>query len=665
MEPITVLQNHPELVQEEALELKETHISNVLVGQKRVFKFKKPVTLDFIDQSPLSSRIRLCLQEYLLNSRLSPDVYLDVWIICEERHRNSAHQERLEDKHSDESTSVLNHISPDGSKRNPSNPNTTESSAKESGESSASNRSPYDGKEPETSEIDAAQPVHALGSSQAESGLTLISWDTICSEKGFRLQDLSNRTSPETSTASDSVQLRSIEEGLEEPVDMALKKCQQDFGTVLDACVVMKHLPDKTRLEEKVTGLQVPDMRNLAARIASFHRSLPYQPPSAGFASRLNNVLNTLKSLQEFPFEEEVQEAVSHEEPALKKRRYREVEGHGDLRPDHIYLQGESVSIIDCVEFSSEIRQVDPFEDIAFTTMGLRLEGREDLARSLALEYLHLYPDARGYLLLNLYEVYRASVRLMVDSLQLSNLSETPQNAGRRKRLLDRSREYSSLIQNLLSGKEMNVPGSPWPEPLIIVLMGLPATGKSLIARLLREDGIPVLSSDILRKGREQSLEKRRPTGFGQGKYSQHRKRRTYQHLLAMGRKLMGGEQIICLDASFSRKDYRQLLLKQSQASGFNGSVLFLETQCSEEVIQRRLKRRKEKGGASDLTEFRTWKEIQNRFESLELEANDGPDSAYPSLRIYHAILDTSGDKRSGSLLPEIRLLAPELFAGH
>ena len=116
MEPITVLQNHPELVQEEALELKETHISNVLVGQKRVFKFKKPVTLDFIDQSPLSSRIRLCLQEYLLNSRLSPDVYLDVWIICEERHRNSAHQERLEDKHSDESTSVLNHISPDGSK---------------------------------------------------------------------------------------------------------------------------------------------------------------------------------------------------------------------------------------------------------------------------------------------------------------------------------------------------------------------------------------------------------------------------------------------------------------------------------------------------------------------------------------------------------------------
>ncbi|HBS06941.1 MAG TPA: hypothetical protein DEA96_18365, partial [Leptospiraceae bacterium] len=323
--------------------------------------------------------------------------------------------------------------------------------------------------------------------------------------------------------------------------------------------------------------------------------------------------------------------------------------------------------------FSPEIRQVDPFEDLAFTTMGLRLEGQESLARNLALEYLHLYPDVAGYLLLDLYEIYRACVRLMVDSLQLSNLdSGSSDYSARKERLERRSRQYMNLVQDLMKGKKTSFGSTgPWPEPLIIVLMGLPATGKSLIARLLREDGIPVLSSDIIRKRRQSDLEKRKPSAFGEGIYSAHKKRRNYQHLLALGQKLMRAESRISLDASFSRKEYRNLLLEHCQKTGFAGSILFLETQCSEDVIRRRLNRRKEKGGTSDLTEFSTWKEIEKRFEKLDLNHGNNTRKAGQSsesqmqdysFRCFHAVLDTSGEKREGSVLPEVRALLPDLF---
>jgi aminoglycoside phosphotransferase family enzyme len=41
------------------------------------------------------------------------------------------------------------------------------------------------------------------------------------------------------------------------------------------------------------------------------------------------------------------------------------VDGHGDLRPEHIWLT-DPVRIIDCLEFNPRLRAVDPFDEIAF-----------------------------------------------------------------------------------------------------------------------------------------------------------------------------------------------------------------------------------------------------------------------------------------------------------
>lgn len=56
----------------------ETHISWVLLGEKDVYKLKKPVNLGFLDFTALEARRTACHDEVRLNSRLSNDVYLGV-----------------------------------------------------------------------------------------------------------------------------------------------------------------------------------------------------------------------------------------------------------------------------------------------------------------------------------------------------------------------------------------------------------------------------------------------------------------------------------------------------------------------------------------------------------------------------------------------------------
>ncbi len=65
-----------EILEEEgAVTLHETHISWVLVGQKRVWKVKKPVDLGFLDFSTLARRREACEQEWRLNRRTFPELY--------------------------------------------------------------------------------------------------------------------------------------------------------------------------------------------------------------------------------------------------------------------------------------------------------------------------------------------------------------------------------------------------------------------------------------------------------------------------------------------------------------------------------------------------------------------------------------------------------------
>jgi uncharacterized protein len=60
------------------VELKQTHISYVMLAGEFAYKVRKTVRFAFIDSSTLARRLALCQREVELNRRLSPDVYLAV-----------------------------------------------------------------------------------------------------------------------------------------------------------------------------------------------------------------------------------------------------------------------------------------------------------------------------------------------------------------------------------------------------------------------------------------------------------------------------------------------------------------------------------------------------------------------------------------------------------
>lgn len=66
----------------ETIELRETHISWVLLTGQYAYKIKKPVNFGFLDFSTLEKRRFFCTEEVRINRRLAPELYLDVVAIC-------------------------------------------------------------------------------------------------------------------------------------------------------------------------------------------------------------------------------------------------------------------------------------------------------------------------------------------------------------------------------------------------------------------------------------------------------------------------------------------------------------------------------------------------------------------------------------------------------
>jgi aminoglycoside phosphotransferase family enzyme/predicted kinase len=62
----------------DTVELRETHTSWVFLAGEFAYKVRKPVSLPFIDCSTSAKRRALCALEMEVNSRLAPDVYLDI-----------------------------------------------------------------------------------------------------------------------------------------------------------------------------------------------------------------------------------------------------------------------------------------------------------------------------------------------------------------------------------------------------------------------------------------------------------------------------------------------------------------------------------------------------------------------------------------------------------
>src|SRR5262249_53672278 len=132
--------------------------------------------------------------------------------------------------------------------------------------------------------------------------------------------------------------------------------------------------------------------------------------------------------------------------------------------------------IIDCIEFNERFRFADPVADMAFLVMDFAFHGRRDLARAFADAYFRAAHDAEGRALLPFYSSYRAAVRGKVEGMKRSE-KEVPE--AERSAALRKARAYW-----LLALGELEQPGH---RPCLVLVGGLPGTGKSTLARALAE----------------------------------------------------------------------------------------------------------------------------------------------------------------------------------
>jgi uncharacterized protein len=110
------------------------------------------------------------------------------------------------------------------------------------------------------------------------------------------------------------------------------------------------------------------------------------------------------------------------------------VDGHGDLKPEHVY-PGPPVLLIDRLEFDERLRWCDPFDEIAFLGMECAMLGAPWIAPALVDLLSCELDDRPPQRLLRFYRCYRASLRarLSIDHLR-DEAPRTPERWPRRAR---------------------------------------------------------------------------------------------------------------------------------------------------------------------------------------------------------------------------------------
>jgi aminoglycoside phosphotransferase family enzyme/predicted kinase len=398
--------------------------------------------------------------------------------------------------------------------------------------------------------------------------------------------------------------------------------CFGETGEVIDYAVKMRQLPDHLSMMYKIRRKEIShsEIQRLAEILADF-----YQNAKAGDSiDKLGSWETVRKNC-----EENFDQTAGFSGTFLDEKMYRIVRGatnaflkrhkalfqqrvragkirdcHGDLRTGHIYFADE-IQIIDCIEFNDRFRYSDITADLAFLTMDLDFESAEDTATEFLTAYVDISKDRDIFVLLNFYKCYRAFVRCKVNCFRL----ETSE-LGRfeREKLLRQTHQYLKLAYTY---------AIRFTRPTLWIVCGLPASGKSTIARnLSKELDVGVIRSDKVRKklfhiSDSQTVD----VPFEKGIYSQGSSALTYGKLYLKAQEKLEKDESVIIDASFSKSHQREEVVRL--ACDVDANVVFVECTASSGILKKRLLKREKEPGLSD-ARLNHLKDFISHFEPLD-----------------------------------------------
>jgi aminoglycoside phosphotransferase family enzyme len=234
-------------------------------------------------------------------------------------------------------------------------------------------------------------------------------------------------------------------------------------GTTVEWLVKMKRLPAHRMLDAAIAAKTVKegDITRVGRILVDFYRAAkpvwqPAETVIGRFAAEHHRNADLLSSRQ-FDLDRgltdkvlrRMSRALEAARPLLARRIADGtiVEGHGDLRPEHICLVTPPV-IIDCLEFNRDLRLVDPFDEIAYLDLECQRLAAAWIGAKLLDTLLRELPPPPPALV----AIYHSSRALLRARLALAHLTEPdPRTPAKWE---PRARAYIELAEAALTSFE-------------------------------------------------------------------------------------------------------------------------------------------------------------------------------------------------------------------
>ena len=221
-------------------------------------------------------------------------------------------------------------------------------------------------------------------------------------------------------------------------------------GTVVDWLVVMRRLADAGSLEQAIASgsLTRAQLDGLVAVLTRFYRTARpvFVSPAAHLVAWRRAIAFNRRTLLEpklglpaglirnIDGKQRRFLAACSDLLAARVRGRHIVDGHGDLRPEHIWFD-HPVRIIDCLEFDAALRAVDPLDEVAFLSLECERLGGRWVADHLAGRMTRALRSRPDDPLFMFYRCYRATLRARLAIAHL--LEPDPRTPEKWPRLAD------------------------------------------------------------------------------------------------------------------------------------------------------------------------------------------------------------------------------------